>query len=210
VLVVLFALATLPVRGQTELELIDGRVLTGTSVRRDGGYYILKLESGEEITFPAELVKTVRLNAEPEEDPGHLSGPAPPPIPGLVRGEAQTLAGSAPPEGPTGMVSGDPQQLAGERVQAPRPSEQLEVFGEPAKFQKGIVDNSWTPSTDWNMDPEEQNNWAPSKWAEDIVDHSWEPTSAWNADDDVMKSSQSTWQKGSFDSSWTPTDGFKK
>jgi hypothetical protein len=171
----ILVLATLPVRGQTELELVDGRVLTGTSVRKEGSEYILKLESGSEIAFPVELVRAVRL---------------------VVQGSPYT-------------ESDTPQQLAGEPVHAPRQAEQLKVFGEPSKFAADIIDNSWTPSTDWDMDPTKQNNFAPSTWAEDIVDSSWEPRSDWNAGDDVLKSGRSTWQKGSIDSSWTPTSGFK-
>ena len=107
------------------------------------------------------------------------------------------------------MIDEGPQQLAGEPTRSASPSEPLEVFGEPARFQKPIIDNSWTPSTDWDMDPEKQNNWAPSKWSKSIVDNSWEPESAYDANADVMKDSRSNWQKGSIDSSWTPTDGVK-
>jgi hypothetical protein len=170
----LLVLATVPVLGQTELELVDGRVLTGTSVRKEGSEYILKLENGSEIAFPVELVRAVRL---------------------VVKGSPYT-------------ESDTPQQLAGPPVHVPQQAEQLAVFGEPSRFAEDIIDPSWTPTSDWNMDPEEQNNFAPSTWAEDIVDSSWEPSSDWNAGDDVLKSGRSTWQKGSIDSSWTPTSGF--
>jgi len=206
--VLLLPWVVFPVSGQTELELIDGRVLIGTDVRQEDGLYILRLESGDEITFPVELVKVVRLVSEGEE---LGADPFSPQQPGVIRrAEPSTIGGSAPPTGPTGIRSGDPQQLVGEPVRSLRPSEQLAVFGEPSTFQKDVVVNDWRPTTDWNMDPETQNNWAPSEWAEDIVDHSWESTSAWDAEVDVMKSSRSTWQNSSFDSSWTPTDGFNK
>ncbi len=170
----ILVLATLPVRGQTELELVDGRVLTGTSVRKEGSEYILKLKNGTEIAFPVELVRAVRL---------------------VVKGSPYT-------------ESDTPQQLAGAPAHVPQQAEQLAVFGEPSRFAEDIIDPSWMPTSDWNMDPEEQNNFAPSTWAEDIVDSSWEPSSDWNAGDDVLKSGRSTWQKGSIDSSWTPTSGF--
>ena len=173
-LVLVLALSILPVHSQTELVLIDGRVLTGTSVRRDGSDYILRLENGSEIAFPVDLVQAVRL---------------------AVQGSPYT-------------VSDEPQQLVGPPAPVPQQAEQLEVFDEPSRFPQDIVDSSWTPSTDWDMDPNRQNNFAPSKWANDIVDSSWEPRSDWNAGDDVLKSGRSTWQKGSIDSSWTPTSGF--
>ncbi len=204
----LLTLATLPASGKTELELIDGRVLTGIEVRREPGLYILRLESGEEVPLPEELVKTVRLVADGKE---LGADPEPPAQPGVIRrSEPELLGGSAPPEGPSGLRSADPQQLAGQPVRAPRPNEQLAALGPPAKFQKDVVKNDWQPTTDWNMDPETQNNWAPSEWAEDVVDNSWEPTSAYDPNEDVMKASRSTWQKSNIDSSWTPTDGFKK
>lgn len=207
-LLILLALTTTPASGQTELELIDGRVLTGVEVRREPGLYILRLESGEEISFPEELVKTVRLVFEGEELGGDSALPAPPGV--IRRSGPQILGGAAPPAGPTGIRSGAPRQLAGQPVRSERPYDQLAVLGQPSTFQKDVVVNDWRPSTDWNMDPEKQNNWAPSEWAEDIVDHSWEPTSVYDADADVMKSSRSTWQKSKIDSSWAPTDGFKK
>jgi len=152
--------------GQAELELVDGRVLTGSEVRLDGDVYILTLESGESLTFPVELVKTVRL---------------------FQKGET----------------------LAGQEIDPPTKADQLEVLGKPSQFQQGVVDSRWTPKSDWDMDPEKQNNFRPSTWQESPIDPSWKPTSAWDEDKDVMARSRSTWQKSPVDSSWTPTDGFK-
>jgi hypothetical protein len=208
----LLAVATLPVLGQTELVLIDGRVLKGKAVRRDGGEYVLTLESGDEISLPAELVRTVRLGEGPKrpEPEKRDDGRTPGSPPGFRRAEPETLAGAPPPEGPSGLRESEPHQLAGEPVRPPTVREQRGTLGEAARFQKDIVKNDWQPTTDWNMDPELQNNWAPSKWAEDIVDNSWKPESAWNAEDDVLKDSRSSWRNGPVDSSWKPTDGFKK
>jgi len=47
--------------GQAELELLDGRVISGTDVRREGQVYVLTLEGGDMVTLPVELVASVRL-----------------------------------------------------------------------------------------------------------------------------------------------------
>jgi len=158
--VVLVGALTAIAGGQAELELVDGRVLAGSEVRREGDVYVLTLDNGEALTFPVELVKTVHLFGKGEPKPA-------------------------------------------------TPAEQLEVLGEPSRFQKNIVDSRWTPETDWDMDPEKQNNFRPSTWQESPIDPTWKPTSAWADGKDVMARSRSTWQKTTIDSSWTPTDGFK-
>lgn len=199
--------ALLPVWGDTELVLVDGRVLRGSSARRDGDNYVLTLPTGEELTFPVALVKEVRLvvdgrAVEEEED-------EPQDPPGFRRAEPEELAGKRP-DGPTGLRQDEARTLAGDPIDLPTRSQQTAVFGEPARFQKDIVKNDWQPTTDWDMDPEKQNNFAPSTWSDDVVDHSWEPTSSWDSKTDVLESSRSTWSKSVIDSSWTPTDAFAK
>ena len=168
-LLILAALAT--GFGHAELELLDGRVVSGTDVRREGAVYVLTLEGGGTVSLPVEVVASVRL---------------------FVKGEKK-----------------GPETLAGEEIDMPRREDQLEVFGEPARFQKGPSDPSWTPKSDWDMDPHKQNNFAPSTWQKSPIDPNWKPTSDWSADDDVLESSRSTWQKSPVDSEWTPKDGFK-
>lgn len=172
----------------SELVLVDGKVLRGESVRRDGDDYVLTTEIGE-VTLPVELVSQVRLieTSRPE-----------------TRGDEEA------PKAPTGFVEDRPQQIAGKAVRPPSTEEQLRNAGRTSTFQKDIIDSRWEPSTDWNMDPETQNNWAPSTWAKDIVDTRWEPTSAFDANKDVLADSRSTWKTSIIDSSWEPTDGFKK
>jgi hypothetical protein len=165
--VVFLSAIAMTVFGQAELELIDGRVLAGMDVRREGDVYVLTLEGGDTIALPVELVATVRL-----------------------------------------LGTGTPRNLAGHEAKVPTPSEQLEVLGEPARFQKSIVDSTWVPESDWDMDPEKQNNFRPSTWSKSPIDPNWEPESDWSADDDVLESSRSAWQKSGIDSQWTPTDGF--
>jgi len=170
-LLVLAALATAAF-GQAELELLDGRVVGGTDVRREGGIYVLTLEGGGTISLPVEVVASVRL---------------------FVKGDKKA----------------EPRTLAGEEVDMPTREDQLEVLGEPARFQKGLSDPTWAPKSDWDMDPHRQNNFAPSTWQKSPINPSWKPTSDWSADDDVMAKSRSTWQKGPIESKWTPTDSFK-
>ena len=196
---VLLIAAVQVARPEAELVLRDGRVIRGVDVRRDGDLYVIELESGEKISLPAELVEEVRLS-------GQGDGPAPPP--GIRRGEPQTLSSSLPDEdAPSGLRTGDPQTLAGVEVRPPRPSEQTRVLGPPAEFVKDIVDSSWTPKSDWDMDPS-GNNFNPSTWAEAPVDSDWKPSSAYESGTDVLESGRSDWQTGVVDSSWQPTDAF--
>jgi hypothetical protein len=191
----------------TELLLRDGRVIAADDVRRDGDNYTVTLESGDTIVIPVALVERLSLGsgrsdedeAEPEDEPSRY-GPD-----GVRYSEPQTLAGKAPQ-----LRQPEAQVLAGVRVDAPTTAEQLAVFGEPAKFQESIIDNTWHPTSDWDMDPERQNNFAPSRWAEDIVDHDWEPEPAFDNDADVLADSRSTFKKGVVDSTWTPTDAFAR
>ena len=183
--VALFAVAWLGARSGVEVELIDGQVLRGEEAERDGANYVIRMEDGSTMVIPTDAVRTVRLS-------GVGSRPKPKP---------------APERTPDGLTISEPRTLAGPEVRAPRRSEQLGVFGKPSEFQGDIVDSRWTPETDWDMDPETQNNWAPSTWAKGPIDPTWTPESAF-PDDDVLEDSRSTWQNGVVDSTWTPTDGF--
>ena len=191
----------------TEIVLQDGRVIAGIELRRDGDNYIVVLQNGQAIVLPRALVKTVRVGAEPEPEDEQ---PRYHPRTGLTRSEPKELAAPLP-EGAVGVVISEPRQLAGDPVRAPTSREQLAVFGEPAEFQKNIVDNRWEPSSDWNMDQETQNNFAPSTWSKDIVDNSWEPSSDWDMDTEKQNNfAPSTFSKSIIDNSWTPTDGFAR
>ena len=185
----------------TELLLRDGRVIAAADARRDGDDYTVTLESGDTIVVPVALVERVSLSAddEQEDEPSRYSPE------GLRYAEPQTLAGTPAP-----LRQAGPEVLAGVRVDPPSTAEQLAVFGEPARFQESIIDNTWHPTSDWDMDPERQNNFAPSRWAEDIVDNDWEPESAFDDDEDVLANGRSTFQKGVVDSTWTPTDAFAR
>ena len=127
-----------PVLAGTELVLEDGRVLQGVDVRRDGDLYLLEQESGGVLPIPVELVREVRLKQD---------RPKPDPRTGITYREPETLAGSS--KRPQGVVPGEPEVLAGRENKTPTRSEQLGALGSPSKFSKGIIDPSWTPSSDW-------------------------------------------------------------
>ncbi len=177
-----------------ELVLQDGRVIEANDVRRDGGNYVVRLPTGETLTLPVEIVKTVRLTAR---------GP-------FTSAEPRVVGGQAPPAGPSGLRVAEPETLAGRPVRPPTRSEQLETLGSPARFQRDIVDNRWTPKSDWDMDPVKGNNFNPSTWAKGPIDPNWQPESAWDPNSDMLAPSRSTWQKSNIDSTWTPTDAFAK
>jgi len=191
--------------GEFEVVLKNGQSIMGQDLQRAGGSYLIYLDTGEVLTVPAELVEAVRLSGQRTPDPNP---------PGLLHPEPQVLAGDAGALAKNpGIVEAEPQVLKGssspEAVRPVTPSEATAVFGEPARFQQGIFDPQWHPTTDWNMDPVSQNNFAPSTWAENVIDPEWEPESAFDYED-VMAASESTFQAGVSDPTWHPTDGFAK
>ena len=97
----------------TELVLQDGRVLEGVDVRRQEDDYVLRLESGDTVVIPVELVKTVRLiETEPHKYPETRPYQYP---------EPEDLT-EPPPDAPSGLVESDPQTLAGTPVRPPTSS----------------------------------------------------------------------------------------
>ena len=171
--------------GGAELVLVDGRVLQGDSVRREGDLYILSTKDGE-TTMPADLVDSVRLTGEPESRP----------VVGV-------------PEGPTGLRDAGPQQLAGTPVQPSTPQEQTRAIGNPSTFQKDIIDPNWAPTPAWDPNKDVLAG-SRSTFVKSPIDPSWTPESAFDTNKDVLADSRSTFAKSPIDSSWAPTDGFKK
>jgi len=212
----LFLLALSIFLAAAEVVLGDGQILHAAEVRQENGNYLIVMDTGETLSIPVELVKEVRLTGQKKPEPKVLAGQdvnRPGRVPGLVKAEAQTLAGQdVLAEGNVpGLVLSEPRTLAGDPVRLPSRSEQTAALGPPAKFQKGISDPTWHPETDWNMDPHEQNNWAPSKWAENVIDPTWEPESDWDMDMQKQNNfAPSTWSESVIDNSWQPTDSFAK
>lgn len=192
-------------RAGTEVVLQDGQVIQATEVRRDGDNFVIVLPSGGTATLPAGSVASVRLGDEPPAAP--TTGAKPETTGGITYNDkGQQISGPKLPEN-----KNFPTVVSGPDVKAPSVADQQRVLGTPSQFKGDIThQQDWVPSTDWNMDPTETNNWAPSTWAPDIVDSRWEPKSAYDTNKDVLADSRSTFQKGAIDSTWTPTDGFRK
>jgi hypothetical protein len=112
-------------------------------------------------------------------------------------------------EGPTGIRTGQPETLVGPTIMPPGRREQLETLGPTSRFKEQIVDNGWEPSSDWEMDPDRQNNFAPATWQKDLIESVWRPKSAWEANADVLAPGRTAWRRSIIDASWTPTEGFR-
>lgn len=203
-ILLLLALCSQSMLAEVELLLVDGNVISGTEVVRKEGEYLLTTEAGDVVVIPAQLVASVSLKAASEPiDPAPLS-----------TAPSEQLAGDPvpldDPDAPaSGVQKADPQVLAGEPVKPVTAKEATEMLGEPSQFQKGVVDPSWQPSSDWDMNPE-NNNFAPSTWSKSIVDNSWTPESDYTGGNDVSNFAPSTFSDGVIDNSWQPEDGFKK
>ena len=192
-ILLLTAICATPCAAEVRLHLVSGQVLEGTDVNREGGNYYLTMMDGGVIPIPHELVASVELTGKKEE---------PPP---------EKEAGVYPDTGlPSGLTPAKPQQLAGDPVTVPSRREQLEVLGEPSKFQQGIFDPNWHPESDWKIDPTNphRNDFAPSEWSESIIDPQWVPENAYP--DDQIDFAPSEFKENIIDPSWVPQDGFKK
>jgi hypothetical protein len=147
----------------TELVLRDGRVLSGTELRRDDGNYVLTLEDGEAITLPAEVVDSVRLTGE---------------------GRAETLAGE-----PIRQPSREEQlQVLGPQARFQEdivdndwePTSDWEMTPEknnfnPSTWSKPPIDPSWEPESSWDEDEDVLAS-GRTEWKESIIDPGWAPT----------------------------------
>jgi hypothetical protein len=139
------------------------------------------------VPIPDELVKQVELSGESEKQEREAEWP------------------------PTGLTKeSSPEQLAGYPDKAPIPSQQTAALGEPAKFQRGVVDPYWHPKSDWKDNPGDpaRNDFAPSQWAESVIDPEWIPQNAYP--ENKVDFAPSTFQKNVIDPRWVPQDGFKK
>jgi hypothetical protein len=173
-----------PLLASASLVLTDGQVIKGSEVTRQGDTYLVSMEGGNAITFPAALVKEVRF----EDD-------APPQNPhdGIYTTTPKTIAG--PP--PSTYHSQDPK-------------DQLKVFGPPTRWSDNAVDTSWRPTNAYDPTVDVLAG-SRSTWAPNAVDTTWVPKNAYDTSKDVMAGSRSTWSKDAVDTTWVPTDswGFK-
>jgi hypothetical protein len=176
------AWGAIPAWSASAVVLQDGQVFSGIDVRRQGEEVLLTLEGGNVISLPASIVKEIRLSGDGSQ---------------------------AKKEAPSAFRDEGPEVLAGEEVRAPRTSEQVANAGSTSRFQEDLVDSDWQPTTDWDMDPS-NNDFAPSTWSKGPVDPDWRPESAFDARQDVLAEGRSGWQKSIVDPSWKPEDGFRR
>lgn len=166
-LLVLAALATAAL-GHAELELIDGRVLGGTDVRREGAVYVLTLEGGGTISLPVELVASVRLfgKGDKREQPQTLAGD---PIDLPTRSERLEVLGE-----PAGF-----QQGISDPTWAPKSDWDMDPVRQnnfaPSTWQKSPIDPSWKPTSDWDADDDVLAS-SRSTWQKSPIDSKWTPT----------------------------------
>jgi hypothetical protein len=164
----------------SSIVLTDGQVINGTAVERKGDAYLVTMDGGNTVSFPAALVKEVKLDAEaaPEAPPGFdYSGP-------------KTLAGPAPSE-----------------RASQHPRDQLKILGPPTQWTKDIIDPTWVPTN--AFDPEKDVlAGSRSTWSKSAVDTTWYPTSGLDMKKDVFAKSRATWAESIVDTTWKPTDGF--
>jgi len=117
------ALAAPRVLAGSALILTDGQVINGTEIRRDGDSYLVTMEGGSIVPFPAQLVKEIKLESD------------------------------APPKPPAGWDYGGPRQFAGSPIPTQNPADQLKVFGPPTRWSKDVVDTTWQPTDGFGFKP---------------------------------------------------------
>ena len=171
-----------PVAAGAELVLADGPVLSGVSVERKEGFYLLALETEDVLPVPVELVDELRLTGEDD-----------PPASGVRDDGPEVLAG--PPAGGTDL---------------PGPAEQLRVLREStARFRENLVDPYWRPESDWRNDPS-LNNFNPSRWYRPPIDPEWKFSSVFKQSDDRTEFNPARWYRAPIDATWWPSDGFQR
>ena len=162
----------------SSLVLTDGQIIKGTAVRRQGDAYLVTMEGGNTVAFPAALVKEIKL----EDDPKVLT------LPRLDDSGPKTLVG------PGEFASQDRK-------------DQLKVFGPPTRWSKDAVDTSWMPTSAFDPDKDVLAG-SRATWSKSAVDTTWTPKSAFDFDKDVLAGGRATWSKSAIDTTWKPTDGW--
>ena len=170
--------AALAAGAPASLVLTDGRVIEGTEIVRQGDSFLVTQEGGNTVTFPALLVKEIRI-----EDSG-------------------------PPKAPPGFDISGPKTLAGPPERASQdPRDQQRALGPPTRWSKDALDTSWTPTSPFDPDVDVLGP-SRARWAKSAVDTTWVPKSALDLSKDVLAGSRSTWSKDAISTTWTPKDSF--
>jgi len=162
----------------SSLVLTDGQVIKGTEIKRRGDSYVVTMAGGNAVTFPAALVKEIRLEDDPK------------------------------PAAPPGFDFSGPKTLAGPKALPSRdPKDQQKLLGPPSQWTKDIIDPTWTPTSAFDLEKDVLAA-SRSTWAKSAVDTTWLPTSAFDMSKDILAPTRSTWTKNVIDTTWTPKDGF--
>ena len=176
--VFLTAAGASPCLAAAKLELTDGRLVEGRSVKLQGDEYVLEIDDAHTLTFPAELVKELRLVDDEVPAPTAFRPPAP---------EVKT----SPLRAIRPLVA----------------EEQTKKIGAPSTFRPDPVKPTDTGTNYWKMDPS-QHYWARAKWSPSPISPYWTPVSAFDARKDVLAPSYSKWMTTRFDGTWWPTDAY--
>jgi hypothetical protein len=161
-----------PALAGAELVLVDGTVISGTSVERKEDQYLLTGDRGVVTTVPAALVKQMRLTG----------GDAPPPT-GLTFSVPQVLVGEKI-EGPgrREMLAafGRPPALfqPPSRNQSWVPTDayagkDVTEFS-PATWAPPVFDPIWRPTSDYTAESD-VTQFRPVKWRPTVVNTDWRP-----------------------------------
>jgi hypothetical protein len=167
-----------PAIAGAQLLLRDGSTVAGVSVERRGELFLLKLEGGSIAAIPADNVKELRLQDDPDAAPSGvklatpkaLAGPSTEPV--TTGGAAELLAAFPKP------------------VTAPRPPP---------------IRTEWKPTD--ALAGRDVTQFRPARWYRAPIDATWTPTPAFTNRTDVTNFRPARWTKV-IETVWVPKDGF--
>jgi len=149
-----------------ELQLRDGKRLTGRSVVQEAGNYMLELESGALLTIPVELVARVLTDDEPspiEDAPAAPAEAEPAPAAALGAGEFRSVADFR-------RALSDPKWRP-ENYTDPAPS--LDEFV-PSRWYRSPVDSQWKLDSDYSVADDEMR-FGSARWSRPLARPLWRP-----------------------------------
>jgi rare lipoprotein A len=207
-------LSGIPAMAAFQLELKNGRVVTGDDLEREPGKYVLIMKDGRRLTIEMDQVAVMRILGDdvviidthapvtaPDtaaEDEAKGKAPVGVPLAGgdlserVTRGEATTVGGAVPPKKPDAdpeKPAAEPQNLAGAAPGSP------------------LAPGEWRPASNW---PAKSPDWPKDGWISWVPDPTWTPQSDFAADPKANEFNPSIWSKPAKDPNWYPTDGFRK
>lgn len=167
-----------PAAATAQLVLRDGRVLEGESVERRDELFFLKQKDGSVSAIPAESVKELRLQDDPDAAPS-----------GIKLATPKTLAGSSP-----------------EPVRPGGTDEQLGAFPKPITApHPEPVPTGWMPTD--SLAGRDVTEFRPAHWYRSPIDPLWVPVSAFTNRTDVTNFRPTRWTRV-IEYTWVPKDGW--